>query len=133
MINSNCTCFFQDIFHVCFTIKKKILPHLGYKSLHFFCFFLPTFFTLNQWEYDDTAEHVSSFWLARKTLGFGFFFFFACLLVDSLFLKCLEFSSGFLFGRGFLIICTNACPFFSLFFFFSQGDWRCLLLACLGV
>ncbi|NXV49982.1 PTPRD phosphatase, partial [Uria aalge] len=47
----------DDTFHIYFTIKKKTLPQPGYKSLHFFFFSLPTFFTLNQWEYDDTTEH----------------------------------------------------------------------------
>uniref|UniRef100_A0A8B9BHP2 Receptor-type tyrosine-protein phosphatase S n=1 Tax=Anser brachyrhynchus TaxID=132585 RepID=A0A8B9BHP2_9AVES len=43
----------NNIFLIYFTIKKKQATN----SLHFFCFFFPTFFTLNQWEYDDTTEH----------------------------------------------------------------------------
>lgn len=44
--------------------NKDTIAFIGLQiSLHFFlfCFFLPNLLNLNQWEFDDTTEHVSNF------------------------------------------------------------------------
>ena len=49
-----------------FSLRRAPLPLSGYKLLFisfYFVSLLPNLLNLNQWEFDDTTEHVSNFWL----------------------------------------------------------------------
>lgn len=55
----------QIAYYYFFNLRRAPLPLSGYKFLFISFYFvsLPNLLNLNQWEFDDTTEHVSNFWL----------------------------------------------------------------------